>query len=205
MRKFVLRRRKRWVARAFGRNLLLRWTDRVEACVILAAMLLALGVCAVSVAQGGAVYRSHAQLYAAQARMRHMVTATVAATGNPPHEPHTTTSVVLATWPWAADGARGGELHIERAEWVTTDRTVNDGDEIHLWLNDVGRQVDPPTPLTQAAVDAIGAGAGIGGCAILGLIAGIALVRSRLDRIRRAQLEREIDRFASGDTTNHSQ
>jgi len=151
------------------------------------------------------VYRSHAQLYAAQARMRHMVTATVAATGNPPHEPHTTTSVVLATWPCAADGARGGELHIERAEWVTTDRTVNDGDEIHLWLNDVGRQVDPPTPLTQAAVDAIGAGAGIGGCAILGLIAGIALVRSRLDRIRRAQLEREIDRFASGDTTNHSQ
>ena len=91
MREFVLRRRKRWVARAFGRNLLLRWTDRVEACVILAAMLLALGVCAVSVAQGGAVYRSHAQLYAAQARMRHMVTATVAATGTrhtsrtPPH------------------------------------------------------------------------------------------------------------------------
>lgn len=155
MRKFVLRRRKRWVARAFGRNLLLRWTDRVEACVILAAMLLALGVC--------------------------------------------------ATWPCAAGGARGGELHIERAEWVTTDRTVTDGDQIHLWLNDAGTQVDPPTPLTQAGVDAIGAGAGIGGCAILGLIAGVALVRSRLDRIRRAQLEREIDRFASGDTTNHSQ
>ena len=100
---------------------------------------------------------------------------------------------------------RGGELHIERAEWVTTDRTVTDGDQIHLWLNDAGAQVDPPTPLTQAGVDAIGAGAGIGGCAILGLIAGVALVRSRLDRIRRARLEREIDRFASGDTTNHSQ
>src|SRR4029077_16130631 len=124
MRKFVLRRRKKWVARAFGRNSLLRWTDRVEACVILAAILLALGVCAGSVAQGAAVYRSHAQLYAAQARMRHMVNAMVAArpsmrqgwrgggggTATPPHQPHTTTSVVLATWPCAADGARGGEL-----------------------------------------------------------------------------------------------
>jgi len=39
----------------------------------------------------------------------------------------------------------------------------------------------------------------------LSVIAGVALVRSRLDRIRRTQLEREIDRFASGDTTNHSQ
>jgi hypothetical protein len=205
MRKFVLRRRKRWVARAFGRNPLVRWTDRVEACAILAAILLALGVCAVSVAQGAAVYRSHTQLYAAQARMRHMVTATVAATGSPPREPHTTTSVVLATWPSSEDGARGGELDIDRAEWVTTDRAVADGDQIHLWLNDAGRQVDPPTPLTQAGVDAIGAGAGIEGCAVLGLMAGVALVRTRLDRIRRAQLEREIDRFASGDTTNHSQ
>jgi hypothetical protein len=205
MRKFVLRRRQRWVARAFGRNPLLRWTDRVEACVILAAFLLALGVCAVSVAQGAAVYRSHAQLYAAQARMRHMVTATVAATGSPPREPHSTTSAVLATWPNAADGARGGELHIERAEWVTTDRTVIDGDQIHLWLNDAGREVDPPTPLAQAGIDAIGVGAAVWGCAVLALIAGVALVRSRLDRIRRAQLEREIDRSASGDTTNHSQ
>jgi hypothetical protein len=205
MGKFVLRRRKRWVARAFGRNSLLRGTDRVEACVILASVLLALGVCVVSVAQGAAVYWSHTQIYAAQARMRHMVTATVAATGSPAREPHTTTSVVLATWPSAADGARGGELHIERAEWVTTDGAVTDGDQIHLWLDEAGRQVDPPTPLAQAGVDAIGVGAGIGGCAILGLMAGVALVRSRLDRIRRAQLEREIDRFASGDTTNHSQ
>ncbi|AGB20580.1 hypothetical protein Mycsm_00119 [Mycobacterium sp. JS623] len=204
MRKFVLRCRYRWVARAFGRNPLLRWPDRVEACVILAAMVLALGVGGVSVAQGAVVYQSHARLYAAQARMRHMVTATVAATANP-HQQHTATSTVLATWPSAVDGARGGESQSERAEWVTTRRSVGDGDRIRLWLNDDGRQVDPPTPVMQADVDAIGVGAGIWGAAIVGLMAGVAVVRSPLDRIRRAQLDREIEHFVNGDATNHPQ
>jgi hypothetical protein len=110
MRNFLLHRRRRWIARAFGRNPLLRWTDRVEACTVLAAILLALALSPVCVAQAADVYRSHAQLYAAQSRTRHMVTASVVATGDPPYLPHTTTSAVLAVWSNGADGARGGSL-----------------------------------------------------------------------------------------------
>ncbi len=204
MRKFVLRDQKRWIARAFGRNPLLRWPDRVEACVVLAAIVVAIGVCGIGILQGVAVYRSHAHLYALQARMRHVVTATVAATVSS-HQSHTTTSTVLVTWPYAVDGARGGESHFDRAAWVVTRNEVNDGDQIRLWLDDDGAQVDPPTPVVQAGLDAIGVGAGILASAILGLTAGVAFVRSPLERIRRAQLDREIDHFASGDATNHPQ
>ena len=49
MHAFSLRYRSSWITRAFGRNPLLRWTDRTEACVIVFAILVALAatpVCA---------------------------------------------------------------------------------------------------------------------------------------------------------------
>ncbi|GAC1404118.1 MAG: hypothetical protein NVS4B6_23710 [Mycobacterium sp.] len=204
MRIFVLHRRPRWILHAFGRNPLLRWTDRVEASVVLAAIVLALVVCPLCVAESVGVYRSHAQLYAAQARTRHMVTAMVAATGELPRQPHNTSSAVLAVWSVGADGARGGESQADHADWVTTDRTVSDGDQIHLWLDDAGVHVDPPTPLIQAGFDAIGVGVGIWSLTLLALAACVAVVCSPLNRIRQGQLDREIERFASGGTANRS-
>jgi len=70
MHTFALRRRSCWVARALGRNPLLRPTDRVEACVILVAILLALVAAPVCAAGGVAVYGSRARLYAEQAQTR---------------------------------------------------------------------------------------------------------------------------------------
>jgi hypothetical protein len=204
MRTFLRKRRRRWVARAFGRNPLLRWTDRAEACVVLVAILLMLVVCPLCVAKGADVYRTHAQLYADQSRSRHTVTAFVAATGQPAHEPHTTASVVLAVWAMGDDGARGGESQRMRAEWIRTRRTVVAGDQFDIWVDDAGAPVDAPIPLMQAGFDAIGDGAGIGGAAILVLMTGVGVLRSPLNRIRQAQLEREIKRFASGGTTNRS-
>jgi hypothetical protein len=204
MRNSVLRHRRRWILRAFGANSLLRWTDRVESSVILVAILLALAVCPVCATEGAAVYRSHAQLYAAQSRTRHMVTARVAATADSPRPPHTIKSAVLAVWTEGTDGARGGEAQIGHAEWVTTNRTVADGDQMHVWVDDAGAPVDPPTPLLQATFDAIGVGAGIWIATVFALTAAVAMVRAPLGRIRQAQLDREIKRFASGGTANRS-
>lgn len=204
MRNFVHDRRSRWILRAFGDNPLLRWTDRVEASVTLAAIVLALVVFPLCVAESADVYRSHAQLYAAQAKTRHMVTAMVAATAAPPRQPHNTSSAVLAVWSVGADGARGGESQTDHADWVITDRTVSDGDQIHLWLDDAGVHVDPPTPLIQAGFDAIGVGLGIWSLTLLVLGACVGAVRSPLNRIRQGQLGREIERFASGGTANRS-
>jgi hypothetical protein len=204
MRNFAFHRRSRWVLRAFGDNPLLRWTDRLEAGVILAAIVLGLVVVPLCVVESAHVYRSQAQLYAAQADTRHRVTATVAATGGPPHQPHNTSSAVLAVWPVGADGARGGDSQTDKAEWVTTDRTVSYGDQIPLWLDDTGAPVDPPTPLIQAGFDAVGVGTGIWCLTVLALIACVTVVRSPLNRIRQGRLDREIERFASGGTANRS-
>lgn len=201
MRNAVLVRRRRWIARAFGRNPLLRWTDRVEACVVLAAIALALAVCPVCVGVGVEVYRSHAQHYAQEFRTRHIVTASVAAKGKSPPQPHTTSSDVLAVWSELAHGARGGELRVGHAEWVTVDHAIGAGDQIHLWVDDAGTQVDPPTPPTQAGFDAIAVVGGIWGATILGLMAAVGMLRSSLNRIRQVRLDREIERFASGGTT----
>jgi hypothetical protein len=204
VRTFLLQRRRRWVARAFGRNPLLRWTDRAEACVVLAAMVLTLVVCPLCVVKGADVYRTHARLYAEQSSARHRVTAFVAATGQPAREPRTAASVVLAVWAVGADGARGGESQRMHAEWVRTNRTVVAGDRVDIWVDDAGALVDAPIPLMQAGFDAVGVGAGIGGAAILVLMTGVGVLRSPLNRIRQAQLDREIKRFASGGTTNRS-
>ena len=131
-----------------------------------------------------------------------MVTAMVAATGEPPRQPHSTSSAVLAVWSVGDDGARGGESQADHADWVITGRTVSDGDQIHLWLDDAGVHVDPPTPLIQADFDAIGVGLGIWGLTLMALGACVGVVRSPLNRIRQGQLDREIGRFASGGTAN---
>src|SRR6202048_4931893 len=110
MHTLSLRFRGRWISRAFGRNPLLRWTDRTEACLIVIAILVALAAAPVCAAAGLGVYRSHARLYAEQSLARHSATARVFETGARPHQPHSTSVTVLALWLVAADGARGGEV-----------------------------------------------------------------------------------------------
>jgi hypothetical protein len=205
MRNFILGRRRRWVVRAFGRNPLLRWTDRIEACAVLAAVVLVLAACPFCVAAGADVYRSHARVYAEQASTRHRVTALVSATRDTPRQPHVTTLAVLAVWSDGAGGARGGDLEVTHARWVAVPRGVADGDQIKLWVNDAGAQVDPPTSAIQAGFDCIGVAAGIWSVLILALVAVVAIVRSPLNQIRQMQLDREINRFASGGKTNRSQ
>jgi hypothetical protein len=204
MHAFSLRCRSWWVTRAFGRNPLLRWTDRTEACVIVFAILVALAATPVCAAAGIGVYRSHAPLYAEQSRARHSVTATVVETGPRPrpHQPHSTGITVLAMWLVDADGARGGEVQVAHTGWMSRDRAVNAGDHIDIWVDDAGAPVTPPTPPSQAGLDAVGVGAGIWLVAALGLTAAVGMVRSPLNRIRRVQWERDIKGFTDGQRSN---
>jgi hypothetical protein len=195
MHAFSLRFRSWWIPRAFGRNPLLRWTDRTEACVIVFAMLVGLAATPVCAAAGAAVYRSHARLYAEQSLARHSVTATVVEAGP---RPHSTSITVLAMWLVAADGARGGEVQVAHTGWISRDRAVSTGDHIDVWVDDAGAPVAPPTPTSQAGLDAVGFGAGIWLVAALGLTAAVGMVRSPLNRIRRVQWERDIKGFTDG-------
>lgn len=198
MHAFSLRGRSWWIMRAFGRNPLLRWTDRTEACVIVFAILVALAATPVCAAAGVGVYRSHARLYAEQSLARHSVTAMVVEKDRRPHQPRSTGVSVLAMWLVAADGARGGEIEVAHTGWMSRDRAVNAGDRIDVWVDDAGAPVAPPTPPSQAWLDAVGYGAGIWLVAALGLTAAVGMVRSPLNRIRRVQWEGDIKGFTDG-------
>jgi len=188
--------------RAFGRNPLLRWTDRLEACVIVFAIVAALAATPVCAAAGAGVYRSRLQLYGAQSRARHTVTATVVEPGPPLHTPHATSGAVLVMWLDTADGARGGEVQVAHTGWMSRNRAVNAGDRLDIWVDDAGTLAAAPTPPSQAGLDAVGFGAGIWFVATLGLMAAVGMARSPLNRIRHVQWEREIRGFADGGRSN---
>jgi hypothetical protein len=196
MPTFGLRLTGRWAARAIGDNPLLRRTDRIEALVVLAAIAVALAVVPVAGAVGAAVYGSRLQLYSEQAHTRHRVAATVIETAQGKSVPHSTSNPVRAVWVF------GNGSH---ADWLTTDQPAKAGDRLDLWVNDGGGHVAPPTPASQAAVDAVGVGAGIWLVVVCALRALVALGCSPLNRIREAQWEREITSLAGGGRTNQSQ
>jgi len=202
MHSFSLRCRSWWIVRAFGRNPLLRWTDRLEACVIVIAIVAALAATPVCAAAGAGVYRSRLQLYGAQSRARHTVTATVVEPGPPLHTPHATGGAVLVMWLVGADGARGGEVQVAHTGWMSRNRAVNAGDRLDIWVDDAGTLAAAPTPPSQAGLDAVGFGAGIWFVATLGLMAAVGMARSPLNRIRHVQWEREIRGFADGGRSN---
>ena len=202
MHSFSLRCRSWWIVRAFGRNPLLRWTDRLEACVIVFAIVAVLAATPVCAVAGAGVYRSHRALYAAQSRARHTVIATVVEPGPPLHTPHATGGAVLVMWLVGADGARGGEVQVAHTGWMSRNRAVNAGDRLDIWVDDAGTLAAAPTPPSQAGLDAVGFGAGIWFVATLGLMAAVGMARSPLNRIRHVQWEREIRGFADGGRSN---
>jgi hypothetical protein len=193
MRRFTLSPRSRWVARAFGRNPLLRRTDRIEAFVIVFAIMVAMAGAPVAGVVGAAVYGSRDRLYVEQQQTRHTVTAAVTETGTTTVEHLSNTTTVRAKW-----RVPGGE----RTDWVKTDRAAKVGDHIGIWVNKDGDQANPPTPTSQAWVDAGAVAAGVCFAGALVATAMVAATRSRLNQIRYAQWERELRSLAGGGRTN---
>jgi len=72
----------RWpiLLRLLGRDPLVRTTDRIEALVLVLAVVVSLLAAPITAAVGTAVYDSSRHIYAEQAHTRHTVTATVTRT-----------------------------------------------------------------------------------------------------------------------------
>jgi len=183
MRTVGLHRTSWWVVRAFGRNPLLRRTDRIEAIVTVVAIIVAVAVIPIAAAVGAAAYGSHSRLYAHEAQTRHTVAATVTESDVGTSQPHITTHVVRATW--RVGGA-------DRTDWFLTDRATKVGDQLRIWVDDAGEIALSPTPISQAGIDAVGAGAGMWCAVALALTTLAAMIRSPLNRLRYAQWEREL-------------
>ncbi|SPM32261.1 transmembrane protein [Mycobacterium rhizamassiliense] len=167
------------IGRIFGRNPLLRRTDRIEALVMLVALVLSLIAIPVAAAVGIAVYEVRDSRFTQEGRDRHTVVATVLET----ETEGARSTVVHARWP-AAAGERTGPLQL------TTQAKV--GDRIEVWVDKDSNPVAPPTPTWHAAGDAYGATLAALLFVALTMTSFVTGVRSRLDRERHAQWEREL-------------
>jgi hypothetical protein len=171
-----------WVVCAFGRNPLVRGSDRAEAFLLLLAFVSVLVITPVAGAIGTAVHESHSRLYADQARARQPVAATV--TGNPTSTIQAESVVIVAPVHWRVDGVdHAGELEVASAPKA--------GDRVQVWVDRSGHQVGPAPATSLAGTDALVAAAGFW----LGMVASVAgltaLLRAGLARRRDSAWERE--------------
>ena len=167
------------IGRIFGRNPLIRRADRIEALVTLVALIVSLVAIPVAGVAAMLVYDVRDSRYAQEAHERHTVVATVLET----ETDGAGSTVVQARWPVAA-GERTGPLQLTREAKV--------GEHIEIWVDKDGDPVAPPTPTWHAVGDAYGTALAIllfVGVTMTSFVTG---VRSRLDRARDAQWDREI-------------
>jgi type II secretory pathway pseudopilin PulG len=179
METFTLDPRCWQIGRIFGRNPLLRRADRIEALVVLAALVVSLVAIPLVGAVGTAVYSVRKSRYAEEARERHTVMATVI----DERVTDSGTTVVDARWPVTV-GERSGAIALASPVGV--------GSRVKIWVDTDGNQVDPPTPTRLAVHDAVGTALGIAMIVSIGLTSLVTNVRSRLDLARDAQWEDEL-------------
>ncbi|KKC04730.1 hypothetical protein AWC17_26500 [Mycobacterium nebraskense] len=179
METFTLDPRCWRVARVLGRNPLLRRTDRIEALVILVALVVSLVAVPVAGVVGAVTYGARDRVYTQEAHQRHRVMATVADA----RVEDLGVTVVQAKWP-GPNGERRGTLELmEHAKA---------GGTIEIWVDGDGNPVVPPTPTWLAAGEAVGVAVVTALAVTLVMAALVAVVQSRLDRARDALWERDI-------------
>ena len=169
--------------RLFGRNPLVRNSDRIESLMLILGIALVLVAAPIAGAVGTAVYSSRAAVYEQQVRTRHTVAATVLADSTSTVRPYTVSFDVRARW------QDRGVQHEDVLGW---DRPANAGDRLSIWVNDKGDYAGPPTGHKRAVSDAIIAGAVLWLSVIAMVAAAIGLARFRLDRRRHAQWDRGL-------------
>lgn len=186
--------RWRWT-HALGRNPLVRTSDRVEAIVMAAAVVVSLTAVPVAGAMATAIHDERGRAYVAQLEDRRQVAATV--TQDSVSVPRTEATIVQARWHY------GGVQHAERFQW---DSPVRAGQTIDIWVHADGRRAPGLDPWWRAGMDAAVGGitfwlAVTGSLALL-----VGVVRPWLTRMRNAAWEREIASLADdgGTADRHS-
>jgi len=186
MDTFTFRLGRSWVIRAFGRNPLVRMSDRLEAFSLVLAFVSVLVATPVAGAIGTAIHDSHSQLYAEQARTRQPVAAAVS--GSPTSTFQANRVVITAPVRWLRDGVD----HSGRTEVA---QGAKAGDAVQVWVDSSGNQVVPPRATWQAGADAwvVGTGFWLGVVAFVAALA--AWLRARLARRRDTAWDREWQTF----------
>lgn len=175
----------RWSStRLFGCNPLIRAGDRVEALVVVFAVLVVLVAAPIAAAVGTSVYDSRNHLLAAQAQNSRTVTATV--TGDKFVRQDTLGQMVTVPARWFAAGA-------EHTGVVLAPPGVKTGDSIDIWVAEDGSHTGPPLrnalDAAVAAAEAIWFGAAMAAAAL------VAGTRAILNRARYARWQDNLDKL----------
>ncbi|EME55098.1 hypothetical protein [Amycolatopsis decaplanina] len=177
----------------FTRNPLIRWSDRLEAALMIGAVLLALLAIPFAAAVGSGAYAEGKGRAAEQAANRQETTAVLLADAPPVHVrldgvPLDEKAEAVARWT-----VPGGLI---REGVVTVDAGTATGNEVRIWLDASGRPVEAPVTDDDALSQGIGVGTGLW----LGWVTLVATVflacRAALGRSRAAEWAREWRRVA---------
>ena len=172
------------ILRLFSRNPLMRTVDRIEAVLMLGAVVVSLLAAPLAAAVGTAVHDAH--FHAEQAHPRQALTATVTdvhATGAqsaPPPE-----VITAPVWPVISRTAHTGA--------VKAAPTIYPSDRAGIWVDDNAQPVIEPTALSRAADDAVVAVLVIWVIVIAASAGLVALARVMLNRVRNAGWQYDID------------
>ncbi|WP_082952833.1 hypothetical protein [Mycobacterium sp. 852002-10029_SCH5224772] len=182
MESFTLPLPRKLSSRLFGRNPLIRTSDRVEALLLVLAVAVALVAVPIGAAVGTAVHESSSRVHAEQAQARRQVTATSIGDSHPRRDLESPTVTVPARW--SVDGTH-------HTGDVVAPLNVKTGDDIEIWVDDKGAPVRPPV---RTAVDA-GVAFAVATWSVMSLLAAglFGAARVALDRSRYARWQRDFD------------
>jgi hypothetical protein len=180
----------RWPALMWlrGRCPLVRTTDRIEALVLVLAVVISLVTLPIAGAVGTAVIDSRRDLYAEQANSRSTVVATVTDVPDSAREPRIGAITVPARW------SAGGS---DYTGTIAADSTVDIGDPVEIWVDNNGKWVPAPTSTTRAALDAVAATLLIWLCVTGAAAAVVAITRAHCTRIRYARWQHGLDNLVA--------
>lgn len=184
MESFTVPLPRRLAARLFGRNPLIRGSDRVEALMLALAVAVSLLAVPIGATVATAVHESRSRLYTEQAQVRRQVTATAIGDSHPRRDLESPTVTVPARW--VVDGT-------EHTGDVVAPLSVKTGEAVVIWVDDQGSPVRPPV---RNAVDEAVAFAVATWCVVSLSAAGLfGVTRVALDRARYARWQRDFDRL----------
>jgi hypothetical protein len=183
MDSFVIRPATWPVLRIFNRSPLMRASDRIEAAIIPLAAVVVIVAAACAGVLGTVVYEAEKQQYLGEAASRHTVVATAQEDSAPGVRPSSSDSTVRARW------RTNGVDHVES---IGSDYPIKAADSVSIWVDADGNKVDAPTPVTQAARNAVNIAFLAWWVTVLAVTQIAGMARARIARSRDMQWERDI-------------
>ena len=190
MLRFLARELHSWRVMHASSNRLVRRGDRLETATLLVLWLAAIAGAMIALTVGGDTYAAH-KAAAENQEPRHSVSATIIRTSGPsgadqrgdgPGADHTTVA-----WQDPNGHRLTAAVDAEPLDSVGRVRTV--------WLDDSGTLVDPPVTTTDAVMEGLIAGAGVGMLVVFGWWGSTVLVRMVADRHRSRRWDAEWRQF----------